>query len=273
MAVENPGIYPVKDRPRVKVANVPTFSPLDIDGLHLWLDATDLGLSDGDAVGTWTDKGPDGYDVTQSTTAKKPVFKTGIINGKSVVRFDGVDDHLRRAIAGWQSGDNTGNLFVLVRLTAPLQDNQAVVGSFDEAGGSLPWWQLWPYQDSTDPNHRHDVRYAFGGLNLDTLRGSTTISAAATYLISWSSNGSRYKLRSNGADETLSAINGSDSGRWLDDAGNRDNLVIGAFKSNVEAYPLKGDVGEVLYYDTELSADDLSSVESYLSSKWGVAIP
>jgi hypothetical protein len=58
----------------------------------LWLKADSLGLSDGDAVGTWTDSSGNGYDATQATGSAKPTYKTNItLAGKPVVRFDGGD--------------------------------------------------------------------------------------------------------------------------------------------------------------------------------------
>ena len=72
------------------------FSPTDIAGLVLWL-AADLGLalSDGDPVVTWPDQSGNGNDVTQPVAAARPTFRTAVINGEPVVRFDGVDDVLR----------------------------------------------------------------------------------------------------------------------------------------------------------------------------------
>lgn len=70
------------------------FSPKDIEGLLAWYRAESLTLSDGAAVGSWTDSSGNGHTLSQSTASLKPLFysKTGIINGKPVVRFDGTDD-------------------------------------------------------------------------------------------------------------------------------------------------------------------------------------
>lgn len=72
------------------------FVPTDIAGCVLWLRADGItGLSDGDAVTTWPDESGEGNDATQATTAKKPSYETGVLNGLPVVRFDGVDDLLQ----------------------------------------------------------------------------------------------------------------------------------------------------------------------------------
>lgn len=69
-----------------------TFSPSQIPGLGLWLDASAItGLGDGDAISTWNDLSGAGRNATGSGAAR-PVYKTNIVNSKPVVRFDGVDD-------------------------------------------------------------------------------------------------------------------------------------------------------------------------------------
>ena len=56
--------------------------------LELQLDARDIvGLSDGDSVETWEDSSAAGNDVTQSTSGRRPVYKTNIIGSNPVVRF------------------------------------------------------------------------------------------------------------------------------------------------------------------------------------------
>jgi hypothetical protein len=74
------------------------FSPLDIPGLKLWLDASQIvGLNDGDAVTTWSDLSGNGNHATQATASKKPTYKN--TGGKVFVKFDGVDDFMTGALA------------------------------------------------------------------------------------------------------------------------------------------------------------------------------
>lgn len=71
--------------------------PSDLSNLKVWWKADALSLSDGDAVGTWTDSSGLGYDMTQGTAGYKPIYRTNRINGKAAVDFDGVDDKLIRS--------------------------------------------------------------------------------------------------------------------------------------------------------------------------------
>ncbi len=71
------------------------FNPSKIAGLGLWLNAEKItGLSNGDPVVTWEDQSGNGNDHTQATGSKRPTYRTDVVNGKPVVRFDLVDDIL-----------------------------------------------------------------------------------------------------------------------------------------------------------------------------------
>lgn len=69
-------------------------TPNSIGGLQLWLDATSIEQADATAVTSWRDKVSGANAVSMSTTASQPIVKNNILNGKPVVRFDGVDDYL-----------------------------------------------------------------------------------------------------------------------------------------------------------------------------------
>ncbi len=68
------------------------FSPTRITGLKLWLDANSLPGADGSSVTAWPDKSASAHHVVELTNP--PLLKTGIVNGKSVVRFNGTDQFL-----------------------------------------------------------------------------------------------------------------------------------------------------------------------------------
>lgn len=92
----------------------PIVQPDDVAGLILWLKADALGLSDNDPVGTWTDSSSEGNDAIQGTTGNKPLFKTNILNGLPVVRFDGSNDFM--VVAGFTKGAFTA--FYVYKSTA-----------------------------------------------------------------------------------------------------------------------------------------------------------
>lgn len=74
--------------------------PTDIDDCELWLDASTLALADNARVATWPDSSGNGHDATQGTAAAKPTYKTNVVNGLGVVRYDGDPDAQFVALSG-----------------------------------------------------------------------------------------------------------------------------------------------------------------------------
>lgn len=64
-----------------------TAAPANFPTPVVWLTASSLALTDGSTVSTWTDSGAGGHNFT--TISGTPVYKTNILNGRPVVRFDG----------------------------------------------------------------------------------------------------------------------------------------------------------------------------------------
>ena len=89
------------------------------------------GLSDNDAVGTWTNRtGSD--NATQATAANKPIYKTNQLNGNPVVQFDGSNDNLE---FGQQSGSQAWALCMVKRTSTNTY--QGIYG-LDRTTGSQP---------------------------------------------------------------------------------------------------------------------------------------
>lgn len=84
------------------LAALPTSRPplvLPASGMILHLRASEItGLADGDPVSTWSDLSGAAHDATASGSAR-PLYKTNIVNGKAVVRFDGTDDGMLSSAA------------------------------------------------------------------------------------------------------------------------------------------------------------------------------
>lgn len=79
---------------RMKGAFKKEFSPLDIQDLSFWIDASDLSTLSLSSVSPptlqvdeWRDKGPNGYDLIQPTTSRKGEFLQNEQNGKNAIGF------------------------------------------------------------------------------------------------------------------------------------------------------------------------------------------
>lgn len=73
----------------------------------LCLEADVIAGADDDPVTTWPDVSGSGNDAGQATAGAKPTYKTNILNGKPVVRFDGTADFMSLASLITAAGDAT----------------------------------------------------------------------------------------------------------------------------------------------------------------------
>jgi hypothetical protein len=114
--------------------NFPASAPDTIPNLAVWLKADALGLSDGTSVSSWTDSSGNGNHAVQATGARQPIYKTSIINGKAVVRFDGSDDVL---IAPTTIGTGPHTIFAVARnITLPNTYNPIDAYTDNASAGS-----------------------------------------------------------------------------------------------------------------------------------------
>ena len=82
-------------------------------GMKVWLKADAItNLVDGNSVSNWPDSSGNGYGAANTATLC-PTFRTGVLNGKPVVRFDGDNDYLINSV--YSHGANDETLFVVVK--------------------------------------------------------------------------------------------------------------------------------------------------------------
>lgn len=81
-------------------------APDEVAGLTIWIDATDTATlyqssggsaatADNDPVGVALSKGGISRCMEQSSSGARPLLRTAVVNGKSVLRFDGSDDFMQ----------------------------------------------------------------------------------------------------------------------------------------------------------------------------------
>ncbi len=102
----------------------------------LWL-RSDLGVTPGtNAVGVsaWADQSGNGNNFAQAAAGNQPVYNTNIINGRPILRFDGIDDFIRASGAGLHSANALPISFFAVTNSNASQTNPK--GLFDSAPGN-----------------------------------------------------------------------------------------------------------------------------------------
>jgi hypothetical protein len=252
-----PYILPMR-RMRIR-AKWGTFAPEMLPGMQLRLDASAItGLSDGTAVSSWADSSGNGRNATQATGTRQPIYRTTVVNGQPIVRFDGVDDYM--TVADVDALDAVQfTLFVVAKARVNLSDNSPLEKW--AAGSGYPY--VLRYYDDTGTKK---VRLAvYDGTNNPTASGAITQT-------NWNVITAR---RSTAEDDLQIFANGSllekSSDSTTGAVSNADALFVGARGGSPAGNYFDGDIAEIILYDRPLTVNDRQQVEGYLKFKYGLS--
>lgn len=227
----------------------------------LWLKAdgnvySDAGITpaaNDNLVQQWNDHSGNANNVFQGTTANRPLCKSNFINGKPVLRFDGIDDWMGLNInvpetnfsqfMVFKTNSNDGNGSVI-----------AITDALSPAAGA------------------HDRQYGLIGNKLghrlwneETIVSTTDFNDNSTHMATI------YAGISVGGQEIygdgLSVATGSKS---ASDFNWQTSMIIGGH--NAWGF-LNFDVPEIIYYNVILNTTQRIIVENYLASKYGFTLP
>ena len=249
------------------------FSPSNIAGLQLWLDAT-TGLfdatsggsavtTDGTAVARWEDQSGSDYHVTQATLANRPVLKTGIRNSKNAIRFDGSND----ALVSANIADNNLSAMTCFVVSYIAGFGGGGFGRYFDRGGANG--RLW-FVDARDvggspANCNTVIIGSSPGPGQQTALNSLSSSNWFLSSIRWD-GGTSYIANISQKINRVVSSRGVDNSFILTSVGNT-TYVIGNRTDLARAF--NGDIAELIIYNQALTTEQIDSVESYLSAKWG----
>lgn len=227
------------------------FSPPASANLKFWGDATSLALTDGTAVASFTDKSGNANHATATSTAK-PLLKTSIVNGKDVLRFDGVDDFMT-----WpdlMNAQTSGDIFIVLKSSADpcASANNTALWSFGKTGGG-PGETAHPF---TTPG---GIQEHFGSDTVTSLRVTNPSTAAAFHIYNVNVDTNRLVCYWNG---TL--FNGWDKLT----TGFLAAPLLGRNNGNTKFWI--GDIAEILVYNAVLSAANRKTINDYLSTRYSI---
>lgn len=209
---------------------------------------------EGDPLGEWLDQSGNDYHLAQSGGAR-PTVKTGIQNGRSVVRFDGSGNWLAaNGVATVFTGSDVPHTIIAVAKWSDLSAHRS----------------LWSFGNSASLNNIHELRatptpnYFWqredgGGLAKSLTAGTPDTSFK---LIRTVFTGTIGQLFVNGAQV------GSDTD--LDVANTTlDRFTVGALGRVAEQLLFQGDVGFMGVFHS-LDAGETTDAEAFLTSYWGL---
>lgn len=242
------------------------FSPSNIAGLSLWLDAT-TGLfdatsggsavtTDGSAVARWEDQSGNSRHITQATLASRPILKTAIKNGKNIIRFDGTNDILRRSGA-FVHAQGAATIFVVVSANSGTSDRLMNEGRTANTNSLY-----MPIISNLATDFSVLYRLDNGTIPLNNVSFGTAFNGAGFKLVCALDSGTNFagfinKVTTNNQNYTRGTVT-------------LDTFSIGGWATTIERDFFPGDVAEVVIYNTALGTSDRQSVENYLYSKWGL---
>lgn len=232
------------------------FSPVDISGITFWLPADAIsGLSDGGAIGTWTDQSDEENNAIQSNADRKPLYKTNIVNGKPVVRFDGTDDFLTFPIS-MCSGFTAGEIFIVVRINTDPPVDQAQSGLYDfgffnDAGGATHF----PFTDGK-------IYDDFGSFsNRKTTVDPATDLSSGFHIYNVTSAANLWTSRLDGVQLFTTATNSVFFSSLP---------FLGKSHANDGDFFLDGDIAEAIMYSVALSIANRAKILDYLQNKYAL---
>lgn len=267
-----------------KRSNITAFAPTDIPGLILWLTAssglfqnsspaTIPSISDDDPIGTWEDQSGNNNNVAQTVAGERPLLKIAVIGGKNAVRFASASSQHLFASLAFLTGAS-GSVFVTLQQTSVAIVNQTILGETDKdvAGNDVvSFLTIWsPGAVELNPFIKSNA----GGAGFNVLRTDTDLVVSTPSLISYRSNSTIYTIRQNGVDEALIAPLGVNNGDWFDTIVAPDTVTVGArIVAAGDNQHFDGDMRQLLVYDSNLTGDDLTNVETFLADDVGIILP
>lgn len=225
-----------------------------LSGLYAHFKADSLALSDGAEVTTWTSE-VGSYAFSATSTYKPTYIASSALNGKPVVRN----------VSGYKYMDMNGALpnvadfstFIVGKATSTSQDADAlIIGSIGSSGPRYNLNYGWAYRQMSGLV-LYQLDNMFGGqVNLG-------FNSTDPFIVGHTlDHGIQSQTYLNGVKK--STYNGAGIG-----SGENGNLrILGKPGSN----QFRGDIAEIIIYDRVLTDSEVSSVQSYLATKYGITI-
>ena len=226
------------------------WQPDRLGGLILWLDAgfgvlnaSGNPAADLDPVKDWRDRSPQSNHFGTSSSSRRPVYRTGVVNGRAVLRFDGVDDTMGA------SANITGAAFTIA---AVFDDTGS--GSAERAVCGFIQGSLYARQYAT----ANWGVYAEVAQDID---GGVDVGATHQLCVAVARSASDIDLVTDG-----SLVNRTNGSGWP----SRSGTTVGSEPTPLQYH--NGDIAEVVVYNRALAAGERRKLERYLGRKYGIGV-
>ncbi len=245
-------------------AAVSSFTPTQLSGLKLWYEPRTLGLTDGTAISTNTDNSGNGWNATATTTAR-PTFKTNIVNGLAIARYDGTANVMGVNSGAFGITNNVASCtIVCVASSTTVSAGARNLMQIGSGGGSV---RIGPLINATAGKLRVQGRRLDANGN-QTFDGTLSLSASTFYIFAVQTTWSAATIKAyiNGGTADISTTSFQTSGN--SDSTNSTFINLGANVTPAQFW--SGDMGDQLVYVPALSLSDLNLLGAYLGTTYNL---
>lgn len=221
------------------------FSPSDVAGLLLWLNADVINQADGSAVGTWADSSGNANDATAISS---PTLRLNQLNGHPSVEFGG------NGMSTPSISKGVFSLFYVYSSSAGMLMEQGPNAGTNDGD--------YHYT----PGGAHFAVHGGGNLSAKDISGTNVADGAYRY-ISRTFDGTHagHLAWINGVSATL--VNAGGTG---DPGTGATNAAYTIGRRSGGSLSLSGKIAEIILYNTVLSTGNRQFVEGYLAAKYAL---
>lgn len=243
------------------------FSPSQLTGLVLWLDAGKGVVSTSNAVSGWQDQSSAGNNAVQLTTTRQPTLVASSINGLPTIHFDGTNSVMSVADSNslaWGTDDFT--IAVVTKFNNAQANYAAFYTKQQENISPYVGASIW----ANFPSPSQSTKF---GLQLDANTGHYITSTATglndnmPHLLIGHRSGTMLEIRINGTQDTM-----ANTATTLNATATGYSLFIGGHITggNTVIQALSGDIAEMLAIHGPLTDTEMGKLETYLKTKYGL---
>lgn len=243
-----------------KARTLTNSSPVNAtENLILWLETTskdsyDSIPTDGQIISTWQDLNQQSKVKKSATAGNGPTYTENGINGLPVLRFNGSSNYLVSATNVNYTTYPNMTIFIVYTFYSGGGTIQAFFGQ-DDAN----WDRFILPQLNTVGNS--GVSKGSNITNTPNISKFNTPQILSVVLQNGVTNGSTIYI--NGTSNTVFTESHNNTGTT--------SIGIGAINPSGQ-YPVKADIGEMIFFSRALSDLERQEIENYLSRKWGIKL-
>lgn len=238
------------------------FKPDAVNGLCMWVDSSDPGMFtlSGDAIASLRERSPNGLVFSASTPAARPLYVPDGLNGKPVIRCDGIDDEIKTTgqPASFWYGSGTQQI-TWIYLVAYINTGRWSLQLAETLGGNTNRMIL-DRQPSGVGNLDFQFTAGSTGGQITTAPYLSPITAWAIETVRWTNGGTPTLRRT-----TTAATNTYSAGSTL--TGTMADNQYAAIGSSI--LTANFNLAEWMIFNRNIDDSEAFGIERYLLAKWG----